>query len=149
MEALRVIGVAMAEVGVAGIGRLTLSRRERMIMVEPRGTGMALFTLRAADEVRPPQFGSAAGDLNPEMVAIAGAIIAQRTANFDPTAFRAVPGGLTSADRDQDEGPPGQTARGHHTAPGDRFDGSAETQSRAGNPDPRHDREEETSRACS
>ena len=31
VEALRVIGVAMAEAGVAGIGRLTLSRRERMV----------------------------------------------------------------------------------------------------------------------
>jgi hypothetical protein len=40
----------MAEAGVVGIGRLTLSRRERMIIVEPRGLGMALFTLRAADE---------------------------------------------------------------------------------------------------
>ena len=50
VEALRVIGVAMAEAGAAGIGRLTLSRRERMVMVEPRGTGMALFTLRAAAE---------------------------------------------------------------------------------------------------
>lgn len=44
VEALRVIGAAMAEAGVVGIGRLTLSRRERMVMVEPRGTGMALFT---------------------------------------------------------------------------------------------------------
>ena len=55
------IGAAMAEAGVAGIGRLTLSRRERMVMVEPRGTGMALFTLRATDEVRSAQFASAAG----------------------------------------------------------------------------------------
>jgi DNA end-binding protein Ku len=39
VEALRVIGAAMAEVGVVGIGRLTLSRRERMVMVEPRGAG--------------------------------------------------------------------------------------------------------------
>ena len=53
VEGLRVIGAAMAEAGVAGIGRLTLSRRERMVMVEPRGIGMALFTLRAAAEVRP------------------------------------------------------------------------------------------------
>ena len=52
------IGAAMAEAGVVGIGRLTLSQRERMVMVEPRGTGMALFTLRAADEVRPAQFGN-------------------------------------------------------------------------------------------
>jgi DNA end-binding protein Ku len=51
VEALRVIGAAMAEAGVVGIGRLTLSRRERMVMVEPRGTGIALFTLRAAGEV--------------------------------------------------------------------------------------------------
>jgi DNA end-binding protein Ku len=88
VEALRVIGAAMAEAGVVGLGRLTLSRRERMVMVEPRGTGMALFTLRAAAEVRAPQFGSAVGDLDAEMVAIAGAIISQRTGNFDPSTYR-------------------------------------------------------------
>ena len=88
VEALRVIGAAMAEAGVVGLGRLTLSRRERMVMVEPRGTGMALFTLRAAGEVRAPQFGSAEGDLDAEMVAIAGAIIRQRTGNFDPSTYR-------------------------------------------------------------
>src|SRR5580704_9253172 len=64
VEVLRVIGAAMAKVGVVGLGRLTLSRRERMVVVEPRGTGMALFTLRAAGEVRAPQFGSAEGDLD-------------------------------------------------------------------------------------
>src|SRR3954466_9515384 len=63
VEALRVIGAAMAQAGVVGLGRLTLSRRERMVMVEPRGTGMALFTLRAAGEVRAPQLGGAEGDL--------------------------------------------------------------------------------------
>jgi DNA end-binding protein Ku len=88
VEALRVIGVAMAEAGTAGIGRLTLSRRERMVMVEPRGTGMALFTLRAADEVRPAQFASAEGDLDAEMVTIARAIIRQRTGKFDPGTYR-------------------------------------------------------------
>src|SRR5689334_3865983 len=87
VEALRVIGAAMAQAGVVGLGRLTLSRRERMVMVEPRGTGMALFTLRAAGEVRAPQFGSAEGDLNAEMVTIAGTIIRQRTGNFDPSIY--------------------------------------------------------------
>lgn len=89
VETLRVIGAAMAELGVVGMSRLTLTRRERMVIVEPRGDGMALFTLRAADEVRPAQFGgSAGGDLDAEMVAIAGAIIKQRTGTFDPSTYR-------------------------------------------------------------
>ena len=82
------IGAAIAEAGVAGIGRVTLTRRERMVMVEPHGTGMARFTLRAADKVRPAQFGSGEGDLNAEMIAIARAIIRQRTGTFDPNPDR-------------------------------------------------------------
>ena len=54
-------------------------------MVEPRGPGMALFTLRAADEVRAAQFGDDKGELDSEMVAIACAIIRQRTGSFDPS----------------------------------------------------------------
>ncbi len=85
VDTLRVISAAMAEAGAVGIGHLTLSRRERAVMVDPRGTGMALFTLRAADEVRPAQFPEAKGDLDPEMVAIAGTIIKQRLGQFDPS----------------------------------------------------------------
>jgi DNA end-binding protein Ku len=88
VETLRVIGAAMAQAGVAGLGRLTLSRRERMVMVEPRGTGMSLFTLCAADEVRASQFDTFESELDAEMVAIARAIIAQRTGSFDPTEYR-------------------------------------------------------------
>src|SRR3954447_14840642 len=87
VEALRGIGAAMAETGVVGLRRLTLSRRERMVMVEPRGTGVSLFPLRAAGEVRAPQFGSAEGELDAEMAAIAGAIIRQRTGHFDPSIY--------------------------------------------------------------
>ena len=87
IAALRVIGAAMTETGLVALGRLTLSRRERMVMVEPRGTGMALYTLRAADEVRAPQFGHAEGDLDAGMVAIAAAIIRPRTGNFDPSIY--------------------------------------------------------------
>jgi DNA end-binding protein Ku len=87
-ETLRVIGAAMGGAGVVGLGRLALSRRERMVAIEPLGTGMTLFTLRAAAEVRRPQFGSAEGDLDAEMVAIARAIIGQRTRSFDPTTYR-------------------------------------------------------------
>jgi DNA end-binding protein Ku len=65
-----------------------LCEQEIPMMVEPRGTGMALFTLRAADEVRAAQFPSADGEPDPEMVAIAQAIIAQRTDKFDPSTYR-------------------------------------------------------------
>jgi len=88
IAAIRVIGAAMADAGVVGIGRLTMSRRERMVMVDPRGTGMVLITLRTADEVRAPQFGKADGTIDPEMLAIARAIIGQRLGKFDPSRFR-------------------------------------------------------------
>ena len=88
MEAIRVIGAAMADAGVVGIGRLTVSWRERMVVVDPRGTGMVLITLRAADEVRAPQFAKADGAIDTDMPAIAGAIINQRTGKFDPSRFR-------------------------------------------------------------
>jgi DNA end-binding protein Ku len=52
--AIRVIGAAMGEANVVGLGRLTMSRRERIVMVDPRGAGMVPITLRAADEVRAP-----------------------------------------------------------------------------------------------
>ena len=70
VETLRVIGAAMAEARVVGLGRLTLSRRERMVVVEPRGTGMALFALRAAEEVRATQFGISEGELDAEIAEV-------------------------------------------------------------------------------
>src|ERR1700730_3742393 len=65
-----------------------MSRRERMVMVDPRGTGMVLITLRAAEEVRVPQFIKSDGAIDAEMLAIARAIIGQRTGKFDPSRFR-------------------------------------------------------------
>ena len=87
-EAYRVIGAAMTEAGVAGLGRLTLSRRERMVLVEPRGGGMALMTLRSAEEVRPAQFDGLEGEVDPEMIAIAEMILQRRAGHFDPSIFR-------------------------------------------------------------
>src|SRR5436305_5185460 len=87
-EAYRTISAAMAEAGMAGLGRLTLSRRERMVLVEPRGQGLALITLRAAEEVRASEFGSFGGELDAEAVAIAGMIIERKTGSFDPSTFR-------------------------------------------------------------
>lgn len=63
-EAFSVIREAMEETGMAGIARLVLYRRERAVMIEPRGRGMVLWTLRYGDEVREPQdyFGEFAKD---------------------------------------------------------------------------------------
>jgi len=57
-------------------------------MVEPRGAGMALITLRAAEEVRPAEFGHLDGELEPEAVAIADMIIKRKAGSFDPSTFR-------------------------------------------------------------
>ena len=88
VEAIRVIGAAMADAGVFGIGRLTMSRRERIVVVDPRGTGMVLITLRATEEVRVPQFTKSDDVIDAEMLAVARAIIGQRTEKFDPSRFR-------------------------------------------------------------
>jgi DNA end-binding protein Ku len=88
IETFRVIGAAMEEAGTAGIGRVTLSRRERPVVVEPRDGGMVLITLRAAEEVRAPAFDHTDGEIDPDMVAIASTIIRRRSGSFDPAAFR-------------------------------------------------------------
>jgi len=87
-ETYRTISAAMAEAGMAGLGRLTLSRRERMVLVEPRGQGLALITLRAAEEVRAAEFDDFAGELDAEAVSIAGMIIQRKIGSFDPSMFR-------------------------------------------------------------
>ena len=49
---------------------------------------MVLITLRAAEEVRVPQFAKSDGAIDAEMLAIARAIIEQRTRKFDSSRFR-------------------------------------------------------------
>lgn len=51
-EAFSVIREAMAVTGTVGIARLVLYRRERAVMLEPRGKGIVVWTLRYGDEVR-------------------------------------------------------------------------------------------------
>src|SRR6516225_2504325 len=88
VETFRVIGAAMTEAGEVGIGRVTLSRRERPVMVEPRGGGMVLITLRASEEVRASAFERSDAAVDPDMVAIAETIIKRRSGRFDPATFR-------------------------------------------------------------
>jgi DNA end-binding protein Ku len=51
-EAFAVIREAMRATGKVGIARLVLYRRERAVMLVPRGKGIILWTLRYGDEVR-------------------------------------------------------------------------------------------------
>ena len=88
-ETFRVIGEAMAHKNKVGMGRVTISSRERQVLVEPRDAGLVMSTVRSADEVRPAEFGPPAkGDIDVDMVAIAESIIDRRSGPFDPTTFR-------------------------------------------------------------
>jgi DNA end-binding protein Ku len=51
-EAFSVIREAMVATKTVGLSKLVLYRRERPIMIEPRGLGMVVWTLRQVDEVR-------------------------------------------------------------------------------------------------
>ena len=52
-EAFAVIRQAMEAEDVVGISRVVLGRRERAVVLEPRGEGIVLWALRFGDEVRP------------------------------------------------------------------------------------------------
>jgi DNA end-binding protein Ku len=54
-EAFSVIREAMRASGTVGVARLVLYRRERAVMLTPRGNGIILWTLRYGDEVREPE----------------------------------------------------------------------------------------------
>jgi Ku protein len=53
-EAYCVIRDGMRSTTMIGVSRLVLHRRERAVMLEPRGNGIVLWTLRFGDEVRDP-----------------------------------------------------------------------------------------------
>ncbi|MBY3412348.1 Ku protein [Rhizobium laguerreae] len=52
-EAFAVIREAMKAQNVIGVSRVVLGRRERAVVLEPRGDGIVVWTLRFGDEVRP------------------------------------------------------------------------------------------------
>ena len=125
VETFRVIGAAMAEAGAVGIGRVTLSRRERLVMVEPRDAGMVAITLRASEEVRAAAFEKADADIDADMVAIAETIIKRRSGHFDPDHLPgSLSGGAARADRGEDEGSAGHTQADLSAGAGARFDGA-------------------------
>ena len=84
-EAFSVIREAMAATGTVGIARLVLYRRERAVMLKPRGRGIVLWTLRYGDEVREPpaDFGAEARP-EAEPLKLLTRLIADRTRPWDP-----------------------------------------------------------------
>jgi DNA end-binding protein Ku len=87
-ETFRVISEAMTRANKVGLGRIVLANRERQVLIEPRGAGLVMSTLRANDEVRSADLGdSEAGEVDPEMVALAETIIQRKAGAFDPSTF--------------------------------------------------------------
>jgi DNA end-binding protein Ku len=89
-EPFVVIREAMERAGQIALGRVVMSSRERLVALEPREKGIVATMLRTHDEVRAMKdFFADIPDLRPdaEMIAIAGKIIAQKEADFDPTEF--------------------------------------------------------------
>jgi len=89
-EAFCVIRDAIRDKGMAGIARIVLARRERMILLEPLDEGLVGTTLHAADEVRDEDkvFDEISEVKYPkEMKDLAAHIIDSKAAHFDPKRF--------------------------------------------------------------
>jgi DNA end-binding protein Ku len=89
-ETFRVIQAAMKREGKAGMGRVVVASRERLVAVETHGRGLLLTTLRAADEVRDaaPYFAEIEETpLDVEMVELATRIVARKSTHFEPSRF--------------------------------------------------------------
>ena len=84
-EAFAVIRSAMEDTGTAALSRLVMYRRERGVMLEPRGSGLILWTLRYGDEVRAFD-GAPEAKEAPDKAALGlvKKLISERTQAFEP-----------------------------------------------------------------
>src|SRR5438105_10270868 len=90
-EAFAVIREAMRGKGMVALGRLVLSKRERVIALEPYNKGLLGTTLRYPYEVRKTEdYFCDLPDLTiaPDMLRLAEHILDSKTAAFDPATFR-------------------------------------------------------------
>lgn len=86
-EAFSVIRDAMTATRTVGISRLVLYRRERAVMLEPRGKGIVVWTLRYGDEVREAEdYFSGIDMTKPDAKALklVGKLIEERTTDWTP-----------------------------------------------------------------
>lgn len=85
-EAFSVIRDAMEAQKMVGISQLVIARRERAVMLEPRGRGIVLWTLRYGDEVRDQKaYFDAVKDEKPDadMSALVAKLIKKQTRSWD------------------------------------------------------------------
>jgi DNA end-binding protein Ku len=86
-EAFSVIRDAMESQDMVGISRLVISRRERAVMLEPRGKGIVLWTLRYGDEVRDEDnYFAGIGDelADSDIMPLVQQLIKKQTKNWSP-----------------------------------------------------------------
>jgi DNA end-binding protein Ku len=89
-EAFAVIREALEKKKMAGMARIVLHRRERPVLVEPRGRGMLLTTLRFEKLVRADKEvfdGIETVRTDAEMIDLASSIIDRKKTKFDPSKF--------------------------------------------------------------
>jgi DNA end-binding protein Ku len=89
-EAFAVIREAMRGKGMVALGRLVLSKRERVIALEPYDKGLLGTTLRYPYEVRNARdyFGDLPElALAPDMLTLAEHILESKAGDFDPSSF--------------------------------------------------------------
>ncbi|MGV1832856.1 Ku protein [Agrobacterium vitis] len=85
-EAFSVIRDAMESQDMVGISRLVITRRERAVMLEPRGKGIVLWTLRYGDEVRDEDtYFAGIGDetADPDMMPLVQQLIKKQTQHWN------------------------------------------------------------------
>ncbi|MBY2967971.1 Ku protein [Rhizobium leguminosarum] len=85
-EAFAVIRDAMKADKVFGVSKLVMGRRERAVVLEPRGEGIVLWTLRFGDEVRPEEnyFEDIDEQADPDLIPLVQQLIKQKTARWSP-----------------------------------------------------------------
>lgn len=85
-EAFAVIREAMEKSKVCGLARLVMYRRERAVLLEPRGRGIVLWTLRFGDEVRKADDYFPATDEKPDrkLFSMVRSLIKNKTEDWNP-----------------------------------------------------------------
>jgi DNA end-binding protein Ku len=89
-EAFAVIREAMKKEDMVGLARVVLNRRERIVMIEPRGKGLLVTTLHYKNEVRNDAvYFEDIPDLKigSDMLDLAMHIVETKAAHFDPAKF--------------------------------------------------------------